>query len=65
MIEVEELFSRDDDVRDIQDIKKMTREIDLYCNSNLKDAKELIKRKSILNVFIFFSFLSVLIEIQI
>jgi hypothetical protein len=41
--EVEHLFKRDDDVRDVRDIQKMQKEIDSYCSNNLKDAKELIK----------------------
>ena len=43
--EVEQLFQRDDDIRDIQDIKKMQKEIELHCSNTIKDAKDLIKRK--------------------
>ena len=42
--EVEYLFQRDEDIRDMQDIKKMAHEIDLHCSNGVKDAKELIKR---------------------
>lgn len=43
MVEVEQLFSRDDDVRDIRDVKKMSREIEHIYQTNFKDAKEIIK----------------------
>jgi hypothetical protein len=43
LLEVEQLFSRDDDVRDVADILKMQKEIHDYCQNNLKDAKDLIK----------------------
>lgn len=42
--EVEQLYSRDEDLRDISDIKKMANEIDLHCSSTMIDAKELIKQ---------------------
>ena len=45
LLEVESLFNRDDDVRDVQDIKKMANEIEAHCSNNLKDAKEIIKRE--------------------
>ena len=45
LLEVESLFNRDDDIRDVQDIKKMANEIEVYCGNNLKDAKEIIKRE--------------------
>ena len=45
LLEVEQLFSRDDDIKDINDIQKMQHEIDTYCANSLKDAKELIKGK--------------------
>ena len=41
--ELEQLFSRDDDIRDILDIKKMHREIEVQCNAHLKDTKEVIR----------------------
>jgi hypothetical protein len=41
--ELEQLFNRDDDIKDILDIKKMEREIDVQCANKLKDAKEIIK----------------------
>ena len=45
LLEVESLFNRDDDIRDVQDIKKMAHEIEVHCANNLKDAKEIIKRE--------------------
>ena len=45
LLEVEQLFNRDDDIRDVQDVKKMSNEIEVHCANNLKDAKEIIKRK--------------------
>lgn len=42
--EVEQLFQRDDDIRDVHDIKKMVKEIDSHCVNSLKDAKEIIKQ---------------------
>ena len=42
--EVEQLFTREDDVRDIVEIKKMANEIQDHQNRNLKDAKEIIKK---------------------
>ena len=42
--EVEKLFQRDDDVRDVQDTKKMIKEIDSHSGNSLKDAKEIIKQ---------------------
>jgi uncharacterized protein Yka (UPF0111/DUF47 family) len=41
--ELEQLFNRDDDIKDILDIKKMEKEIDLLYSNRLTDAKELIK----------------------
>jgi hypothetical protein len=41
--ELELLFTRDDDLKDIMDIKKMEKEIEIQQNHKLKDAKELIK----------------------
>lgn len=43
LLEVERLFSRDDDIKDIQDIHKMQKEIEQHCANSLKDSKELIK----------------------
>lgn len=43
--ELEQLFSRDDDIKDILDIKKMQSEIEVQCNAHLKDAKEIIRGK--------------------
>ena len=51
MIEVEQLYSRDDDLKDIQDVRKMAKEIDQFYTANLKDAKEIIKRASFSIVF--------------
>ena len=41
--EVEQLFSRDDDICYIYDVKKMAREIDDHCASYLTETKEIIK----------------------
>ena len=41
--ELEQLFNRDDDIKDVLDIKKMQSEIETQCTIRLKDAKELIK----------------------
>jgi hypothetical protein len=43
--ELEELFQRDDDIRDVEDIQKMSYEIDAYYQANMKNAKDIIKRK--------------------
>ena len=45
LLEVESLFNRDDDIRDVQDVKKMAHELEAHFSSNLKDAKEIIKRE--------------------
>jgi len=44
LLEVETLFNREDDCREVEDIKKMQREIEVNCSNNLKDAKEIIKQ---------------------
>ena len=43
LMEVELLFNRDDDLRDIDDIIKMQKEVELHYSNNLKDAKDIIK----------------------
>ena len=43
LLEVESLFNRDDDIRDVQDVKKMAHEIEVHCANSLKDAKDIIK----------------------
>jgi hypothetical protein len=43
LLEVEKLFQKDDDIRDINDLKKMQNEIKISCTSNLDDTKEIIK----------------------
>ena len=48
LTEVEQLFTREDDLRDIDDIHKMSKEIDAYYQANIRNAKELIKRELIL-----------------
>jgi inorganic pyrophosphatase len=45
LLEVESLFNRDDDIRDVQDVKKMAHELEANFSRNLKDAKEIIKRE--------------------
>ncbi len=44
LLEVEQLFNRDDDVADVEDIRKMSEEIKLHSENNLKNAKEIIKK---------------------
>ena len=51
LVEVEQLFNRDDDIRDVNDIKKMQREIEAYTTNNLKDVIDLIKGRPS-NIFI-------------
>ncbi|KAJ1425073.1 hypothetical protein B484DRAFT_480387 [Ochromonadaceae sp. CCMP2298] len=41
--ELEALFNRDDDIKDILDLRKMQTEIDVQMTLRLKDAKEVIK----------------------
>jgi hypothetical protein len=41
--ELEQLFTRNDDVSDVVDINKMEREIEIQRSHHLKDSKELIK----------------------
>lgn len=43
MHELEQLFNRDDDIKDILDIRKMQTEIETQCAAHLKDTKEVIK----------------------
>jgi len=43
LLEVEQLFNRDDDIRDVHDVQKMAREGELHCANKLKDSKEIIK----------------------
>ena len=43
LLDLEQLFSRDNDIRDVVDIAKMAREIEIHRDSKLKNAKELIK----------------------
>jgi len=43
--ELEQLFNRDDDIKDILDIKKMLTEIDAQSSMRLGDAKEIINGK--------------------
>ena len=57
MLEVEQLFNRGDDLRDVNDVRKMQGEIELHRINSLKDAKSLIKG--------FQCILSVLFNIQI
>jgi len=44
--EVEQIFIRDDDIREIKDIAKMKNEIEIHLTNALKDAKDLIKSNS-------------------
>jgi hypothetical protein len=43
MREVEQLFQRDDDIEELNDIFKMTREVDVYYSNNIKEFKDKIK----------------------
>lgn len=43
MQELEQLFTREDDAKDIQDIKQMEREIKTLSSQHLTETKELIK----------------------
>ena len=43
MLEVEQLFNRGDDLRDVNGVRKMQGEIELHRINSLKDAKSLIK----------------------
>lgn len=42
--ELESLFSRNDDIQDIEDIKKMSSEIEYQRSQHIRDAKDTIKR---------------------
>ena len=44
--ELEQLFNRDDDIKDILDIRKMQSEIEAQCAAHLKSTKEIIRGKS-------------------
>eukprot|EP00602_Paraphysomonas_sp_CaronLab_P007758 CAMPEP_0185028428 /NCGR_PEP_ID=MMETSP1103-20130426/14134_1 /TAXON_ID=36769 /ORGANISM="Paraphysomonas bandaiensis, Strain Caron Lab Isolate" /LENGTH=198 /DNA_ID=CAMNT_0027562847 /DNA_START=90 /DNA_END=686 /DNA_ORIENTATION=- len=44
LMEIEQLFSRDDDIRDIEDIHKMNQEIEVQRSHQLQDFKDLIKK---------------------
>ena len=46
--ELEQLFNRDDDVKDILDIKKMEKEITTQCNQRIHDVRDIIKAMTIL-----------------
>lgn len=41
--ELEHLFSREDDIKDILDIKKMEREIEAHSAAQRQEAKDIIK----------------------
>jgi hypothetical protein len=41
--ELEQLYNRDDDIKDVLDIRKMQNEVEAQCAVRLKDAKEIIK----------------------
>lgn len=44
--ELEQLFNRDDDIKDILDIRKMQSEIEAQCAAHLKSTKEIIRGKT-------------------
>jgi hypothetical protein len=43
LLELEQLFSRENDINDVVDISKMAKEIEMHRESKLKTTKELIK----------------------
>jgi hypothetical protein len=43
LLELEQLFSRENDISDVVDISKMAKEIEMHRESKLKSTKELIK----------------------
>lgn len=45
LLELEQLFKRDDDVRDIEDIRKMALEIEFQRAQHTRDLKTIIKRE--------------------
>ena len=45
LLELEQLFKRDDDVRDIEDIRKMALEIEFQRSQHTQDLKSIIKRE--------------------
>ena len=44
LAEVEQLFSRDDDIKDVRDICRMGNEIEAIYKNSLSDSREMIKR---------------------
>jgi hypothetical protein len=44
LLEVEQLFNREDDLNDTEDVQKMAEEIKMHSDNNLKTAKEIIKQ---------------------
>jgi len=47
LLEVEQLFNRADDLRDVEEIKKMQTDLQGHYNASLLGAKELIKEMTI------------------
>lgn len=45
--ELEQLFNREDDLKDIADIKKMEKEIELHMQTQVQEAKEIIKGEAL------------------
>lgn len=45
MLEVEQLFSRGNDLRDVEDVKKMQQEVEVQYGKTLQDARQIIKGK--------------------
>ena len=43
--ELEQLFTREDDIQDVMDVNQMEKEIDMLTSARLKDAKDIIKGK--------------------
>ena len=45
LLELEQLFKRDDDIKDVQDVQKMAEEIDFQRSQHSRHLKTIIKRK--------------------
>lgn len=56
--ELEQLFNRDDDIKDILDIRKMQSEIETQCAAHLKDTKEIIRGEQTVNAVSYLTCLS-------
>jgi hypothetical protein len=50
--EVEQLFSRDDDVNDVEDIVNMQKEIAEHCHQRISDVRDIIKGWNIVGCYL-------------